>query len=133
MTTQHPKNTAAVFTPSTMTMTRFLTLVLLALAAGGEIFAAGPAPVDLRSTAPFAILSRAGITSTGGGTINGNVGASPIAGSAIGVTCAQVNGTIYAVDASGPPCAIIDATLLTTAKGDLTAAYNDAAGRVPTP
>src|SRR4051812_47479206 len=131
MNTQHPKNTAAVF--ERPTMARNLTLLLLALAAGGQIFAAGPAPVDLRSTAPFAILSGAGITSTGGGTINGNVGASPIAGSAIGVTCAQVNGTIYAVDASGPACAVIDPTLLTAAKGDLTTAYNDAAGRSPTP
>ncbi|MGZ8901147.1 MAG: choice-of-anchor D domain-containing protein, partial [Limisphaerales bacterium] len=110
-----------------------LTLLVIATVAERRMLAAGPAPVDLRSTAPFAILSGAGITSTGGGTINGNVGASPIAGSAIGVTCAQVNGTIYAVDASGPPCAVIDATLLTTAKGDLTIAYNDAAGRTPTP
>jgi hypothetical protein len=114
-------------------MGRYLTPFLLALAVGSEVFAAGPAPVDLRSTAPFAILAGAGITSTGGGTINGNVGASPIAGSAIGVTCPQVNGTIYAVDASGPACAVIDSTLLTTAKGDLTTAYNDAAGRTPTP
>ncbi len=98
-----------------------------------RLFAAGPAPVDLRSTAHFVILSGAGITSTGGGIINGDVGASPIAGSAIGVTCPQVNGLIYSVDASGPPCAVIDAGLLTTAKGDLTAAYNDAAGRTPTP
>ena len=79
------------------------------------------------------ILSGAGITTTGGGIITGNVGSSPIAGSAIGVTCAQVIGTIYAVDASGPPCAVVDASLLTTAKGDLTTAYNDAAGRTPVP
>ena len=75
------------------------------------------------------ILAGAAVTTTGGGIINGDVGASPIAGSAIGVTCAQVNGTIYAVDASGPPCAVINPTLLTTAKNDLTTAYNDAAGR----
>ncbi len=112
---------------------RISTLLLLALANSPQLFADGPAPVNLRSTASFVILSGAAITSTGGGSINGDVGASPIAGSAIGVTCAQVNGTIYAVDASGPPCAVIDATFLTTAKGDLTAAYNDAAGRTPTP
>jgi hypothetical protein len=41
-----------------------------------------------------------------------------------------VTGTIYSVDASGPmPCRTIDAGLLTTAKSDLTTAYNDAAGR----
>lgn len=91
------------------------------------------APVNLGTTADFVILAGAAVTTTGGGAINGNVGASPIAGSAIGVTCAQVNGTIFAVDASGPPCSVIDSTFLTTAKGDLTIAYNDAAGRMPVP
>ncbi len=99
----------------------------------GTALAAGPEPVNLRSTAPFAILAGAAITTTGGGAINGDVGASPIAGSAIGVTAAQVNGTIYAVDASGPPGSVIDPTLLTAAKGDLTTAYNEAAGRTPIP
>jgi hypothetical protein len=95
--------------------------------------AAGPAPVILGSTAHFMILAGADITSTGGGTINGDVGASPIAGSAIGLNAVQVNGTIYAVDASGPAGSIIAPALLTTAKGDLTIAYNDAAGRTPIP
>jgi len=108
---------------------RIITPLLLALAIPCQLDAAGPAPVNLLSTANFVILSGAAITTTGGGIINGNVGASPIAGSAIGVTCAQVNGTIYAVDASGPPCAVVAPSLLTTAKNDLTTAYNDAAGR----
>ncbi len=112
---------------------RILTPLLLALAIPYSLEAAGPAPVNLLSTASFVILAGAAVTTTGGGIINGDVGASPIAGSAIGVTCAQVNGTIYAVDASGPPCAVINAALLTQAKGDLTTAYNDAAGRtIPT-
>jgi len=112
---------------------RILTPLLLALAIPCQLEAAGPAPVNLLSTANFVILAGAAVTTTGGGIINGDVGASPIAGSAIGVTCAQVNGTIYAVDASGPPCAVIDPTLLTQAKNDLTTAYNDAAGRtIPT-
>jgi len=44
-----------------------------------------------------------------------------------------VNGTIYAVDAAGPAGSVIDANLLTTAKADLTKAFNDAAGRTPAP
>ena len=109
---------------------RILTSFLLALTIPHQAAAAGPAPVDLRSTADFVILSGAAITTTGGGIINGNVGASPITGAAIHLTCAQVNGTIYTVDPAGPlPCRVIDSTLLTTAKGDLTIAYNDAAGR----
>jgi hypothetical protein len=115
------------------TTARILTAFLLALAIPHRLAAAGPDPVDLRSTANFAILAGAAITTTGGGTINGDVGASPIAGSAIGVTCAQVNGIIYAVDAAGPACAVIDPIRLTAAKGDLTTAYNDAAGRTPVP
>jgi hypothetical protein len=104
------------------------------LAPNQKLVAAGPAPVNLGVAAPFTILAGAAITTTGGGLITGDVGASPIAGSAIHVTTNQVkNGTIYAVDASGPAGSVPDATLLTTAKGDLTAAYNDAAGRTPIP
>ncbi|HWN93634.1 MAG TPA: ice-binding family protein, partial [Methylomirabilota bacterium] len=95
--------------------------------------AAGPAPVNLRSTAHFTILSGAAITTTGGGIINGDVGASPITGGAIGLTAAQVNGTIYTVDAAGPPGSVMDPTLLTAAKGDLTTAYNEARDRTPIP
>jgi hypothetical protein len=95
--------------------------------------AAGPDPVNLRSAAHFTVLAGAAITTTGGGIINGDIGASPIAGSAIHLTSAQVNGTIYAVDASGPAGSVVDADLLLTAKGDLTTAYNDAAGRTPVP
>jgi hypothetical protein len=126
------KRTKATFTQLNAT-TRVLAPLFLALAVPLQLSAAGPEPVNLLSTANFVILSGAAITTTGGGIINGNVGASPIAGSAIGVTCAQVNGTIYAVDASGPACAVINPTLLTQAKSDLTTAYNDAAGRTPVP
>lgn len=112
---------------------RHLCLLALAVASPHFLPAAGPDKLDLLSTESFVILSGAGITTTGGGAILGDVGASPIAGSAIGVTCDQVSGTIYAVDASGPACAVIDANFLTTVKGDLTTAYNDAAGRTPIP
>lgn len=120
-----------LFKPNTTA--RILISFLLALAVPRQLTAAGPAPVNLGSAADFAILSGAAITSTGGGTINGNVGASPIAGSAIGVTAAQVKGIIYAVDGSGPAGSVVDPTLLSAAKGDLTTAINDAAGRSPTP
>jgi len=95
--------------------------------------AAGPAAVDLGSAAHFTILAGAAITTTGNGIIRGDVGASPITGSAIHLTQAQVDGTIYAVDASGPAGSVIAPSLLTTAKGDLTTAFNDAAGRTPVP
>jgi hypothetical protein len=110
-----------------------LVLAVALLALPGTLVAAGPAPVNLGSAAHFTILAGAAITTTGGGIINGDIGASPITGAAIHLTQAQVNGTIYAVDATGPAGAVIDPALLLTAKGDLTIAYNDAAGRTPTP
>lgn len=97
--------------------------------------AAGPAAVNLRSTAHFTILAGAAITTTGGGVINGDVGAYPISGASIGIPPPQVNGTIYARDATGTqaPNVVIDPVLLLAAKGDLTLAYNEARDRTPVP
>ena len=108
----------------------FMGLVLAGalMAPLGTLVAAGPAPVNLGSAAHFTILAGAAITTTGGGIVDGDVGASPITGAAIHLTQAQVNGTIYAVDAAGPAGSVIDAALLLTVKGDLTTAFNDAAG-----
>ena len=99
------------------------------------LLAAGPAPVNLGSTSNFTILAGAAITTTGGGIIHGDVGAYPIAGSGIGIPPEQVNGIIYARDETGTqaPNVVIDPDLLLAAKGDLTIAYNDAAGRTPVP
>ncbi len=108
-------------------------LLLLAALHAPSLWAAGQAPLNLGSTAHFTILAGAEVTTTGGGVINGDVGASPIEGAAIHLTQAQVNGTIYAVDATGPAGSVPAASLLLTAKGDLTTAYNEAAGRTPVP
>lgn len=59
--------------------------------------------------------------------------ASPISGTAIGLTQAQVNGHIYSVDAGEPAVSLINPALLLTVKGDLTTACNAAAGRTPFP
>ena len=108
-------------------------LAVVFMAAPRMLLAAGPAPVNLGSAAHFTILAGATITTTGGGVINGDVGASPITGAAIHLTQAQVNGTIYTVDAAGPAGSVKAPAMLTTAKGDLTTAFNDAAGRLPAP
>ena len=99
----------------------------------GVVLANGPALLDLGSAAHFTILAGAAITTTGGGIINGDIGASPITGAAIHLTQAQVNGHIYCVDAGGPAGSLIDGPLLLAAKGDLTTAYNVAAGLTPVP
>lgn len=90
----------------------------------------GPAPVNLRTAGNFAILAQSNITNVPTSAVTGDVGLSPATGAGIGLTCAQVTGTIYSVDAAGPlPCVVTDATRLTTAIGDKGTAYTDAAGR----
>lgn len=88
--------------------------------------------VSLGTAGNFVILSTAGITNVPTSVITGNVGTSPITGAAIGLTCAEVTGTIYSVDAAGPlPCRVTDATRLTTAVENMMTAYTDAEGRAP--
>jgi uncharacterized repeat protein (TIGR01451 family) len=109
-----------------------LTLAL-AVTVPVQVWALGPVAVDLGTAGRFLILSGAAITSTGGGIIDGDVGASPITGVAIGLDPLQVNGTIFAVDAFGPAGSIVNPGLLTQAKLDMSAAYTNAATRVPEP
>ncbi len=99
----------------------------------GSLGAAGLEAVNLRSAAPFTILAATAITTTGGGTIAGDVGLSPGGGAGMGVTDPLVTGKIYVVDAAGPSGSVIAPALLDSAKGDLSTAYDDAAGRVPAP
>jgi len=88
------------------------------------------ATVNLGLAGEFVILSKTGITDVYKSTIMGDVGASPITGAAILVSCDEVVGTIYSADAAGPlPCTVTNATRLTTAVGDMQTAYTDAAGR----
>ena len=103
---------------------------------GAAASAAGPAPVTLGTAAGFAILTKAGVTDVPDSVITGDVGASPISGTAILVTCAEVTGTVHSVDGAGPnnACELTDASFLTTAVSDMELAYADAAGRtVPAP
>ena len=91
----------------------------------------GIAGVNLGVAGEFVILSKSGITDVYKSTVTGDVGASPITGAAILLTCAEVAGTIYSADAAGPlPSSVKNPTRLTTAVGDMQAAYTDAAGRV---
>ncbi len=88
------------------------------------------AVVNLGIAGDFVILSKSGITDVYKSTITGDVGTSPITGAALGLTCAEVNGTIFTVNAAGPlPCRVVDATRLTSAVLDMQIAYTDAAGR----
>jgi hypothetical protein len=88
------------------------------------------AVVNLGLSGEFTILSKSGVTDVFPSVITGDVGSSPITGAAILLTCPEVTGKIYSVDAAGPfPCVITDASRLTTAVSNMQTAYTDAAGR----
>src|SRR5213075_500373 len=71
----------------------------------------------LGAASTFAILAASTVTSTGATTVNGDLGLSP--GTAVtGFPPGAVNGTVHVADAAAAQ-----------AQFDLTAAYNDAAGR----
>lgn len=87
-------------------------------------------PVNLGVAGNFAILSKSGITNVPPSVITGHVGTSPITGAALLLTCPEVTGNIYTVDAAGPLlCRTTNATELTIAVLNMQTAYTDAAGR----
>ena len=142
------ENTVATFTPTVSALTPkttyTATLTTAAKSAGGiqmanpivwsfttkAIASTSQASVNLGSAGNFAILSKTGITDVYESAIVGDVGTSPITGAALLLTCGEVTGKIFVVDAAGPlPCAVNDATTLTAAVGDMGTAYLDAQGR----
>lgn len=103
----------------------------LATGAGAAIL-----PVDLSTAGDFAILAKSAITTTAGSAIVGDLGISPAAATDIAgfnlimdasgqfSTSALVTGKIFAASYGGAT-----ETKLTTAVGDMQAAYTDAANR----
>ena len=79
---------------------------------------AGQAPVNLGSARSYAVLAGTGITSTGGGTISGDVGVWPGIDFVVGVPPVIVTGRVHLGD-----------SIAAQAQGDLTTAFNEAAGR----
>lgn len=94
------------------------------------------ATIDLRSAGNYVILAGSQISNVPTSVIVGNIGLSPASGSLVTgfslvyttgnqyATSAQITGNILAANYGDPTPSV-----LTTAKGDLTTAYNDAAGR----
>ncbi len=95
--------------------------------------------INLNSAANYVILAGSEISNIPTSAITGNIGISPAAAAFITgfsmvynsgdaqSTSAQVTGNLYASDYADPTPAT-----LTTAQGDLTTAYNNAAGRTST-
>ena len=95
----------------------------------------GPAPVDLGTAGSFAILTKTGISTTGGTLVTGDIGVSPeVAASITGFTLAappttsttapEVIGLVYASNYNPPTPAN-----MTTAVANMETAFTAAAGR----
>jgi hypothetical protein len=85
--------------------------------------------IQLGVSGNFVVLSASGITDEAPSVVVGDVGTSPISGTALLLTCDEVIGNIYTVDAAGPlPCRTTSSSMLTTAIGDMIYAYNSAKG-----
>ena len=96
--------------------------------------AQSPATVDLGSSGDFVLLAGSLVSNVPMSAITGDLGLSPAAGSNItGFGEAEVTGTIYTVDESGPAGSVPSATMLSTAKEDIIIAYNDIVDRTPVP
>jgi hypothetical protein len=109
-----------------------LLALLLATATSTQPASAAQA-VQLGTATPFAVLAGTAVSDVPTSSITGNVGLSPAAGTFItGLTQAEVTGTIYSTDGTGPAGNVNNPALLTTAKNDLTTAYVTAAGQPPT-
>jgi len=109
------------------------------LTALSSVVAVGPAAVNLRTAANFAILAETGISTVPPSVITGAIAVSPIAANAITgfsltldstgqfATSGQVTGKIFAASFSTPT-----PSTLTVAIGDMGTAFTDATGR-PSP
>lgn len=108
----------------------FIAVVVL----GSVGFALAASSVSLGGADNFAVLAGSFITASTPSAVGGDVGLSPAAGTLYtGLTTGMVTGTIYAVDATGPAGgAGNNPGLLITAQSDLTTAYNNALGQIPT-
>jgi Ice-binding-like len=88
--------------------------------------------VELGAATPFAVLAGAGVSDIPTSSITGDVGVSPGPGTAItGLTQAEVDGTIYSTDGTGPTGNVMNPGLLTNAQGANTAAFLTASGQLP--
>jgi hypothetical protein len=89
--------------------------------------------ISLQTSTTYVVLAGSLISNVPTSAITGNIGLSPAAGSNItGFGAAEISGAVYTTDATGPAGSVPNAVGLTAAKGDLTTAYNEAAGRTAT-
>ena len=129
---------------STITSIALLIVLLISAAAAGRLGEPDDetrrltiSGVDLGTAGDFAVLSKAGVTTTGVTSVTGDMGTSPIASTAITgfalimdssntfSTSGSVVGNVYAASYTSPT-----PSKMTTAISDMETAFVDAAGRV---
>ncbi len=125
-------------TRSKLSLTGAAFLALSLVACGGTGDSAGRGAVSLGAAGGYAILAKSGVATVSPSTVTGDLGVSPAAAtyitgfslaadtSNVFSTSPQVTGKVYAADYAVPT-----PSNLTTAIGDMEAAYTDAAGRAP--
>ncbi|MGK2947701.1 MAG: ice-binding family protein [Acidimicrobiales bacterium] len=103
-----------------------LPVLVAAVLVSGAPAQAAPTPIGLGTATDFAIRAGTGVSNIPTSDITGDLGLSPAAGTLYtGLTCAEVTGTIYAVDATNPlACVVEDPGLMTTAENDARTAFN---------
>jgi hypothetical protein len=100
-----------------------IALLLTLLIASPSVYAA--TSPSLGTAASFSMLAETTITNVPTSVIGRDVGLSPATGANyVGITAAQVGGTIYAVDGFGPAGAVNNPGLLTTAINDMTTVWS---------
>jgi hypothetical protein len=87
-----------------------------------------PAAVGLGQAGNYVILAETGITNIPSSAVTGDIANSGTGAQITGLTCPEVNGVIYTIDAAGPPCRTIDATNIGIAVTDKGNAYTTANG-----
>jgi hypothetical protein len=83
--------------------------------------------VVLGSAGNYTILAETGITDVPSSAVTGNI-ANSGTGTQIGLSCAEVNGTIFEIDGTGPSCFVQATTAINTAITDMDTAYMTANG-----
>ena len=103
-------------------------IMVLSFSSAGLSFDVSARPLaqvspTLGAAGTFSILAETTITNIPLSAIGGDAGLSPATGAGIGLTDAEVAGTIYTVDAFGPPGSVMDPVLLGQAISGMMNAY----------
>ncbi len=123
-----PTTTPTLATTATLTNTATATATSTPTGTPAVAACPNPAAVDLGTAANYAILAETGITDVPSSAVTGDIANSGTA-TQIGITCAEVNGTIFEIDGTGPLCFTQATAAINIAVNDKSNAYTTANGQ----